>query len=93
MKVDVQFEAQLRQAAGTGSLVLQLAEPATISEVLMHSEIQTRSELTARLLNSEQQLHSSVLVFINEQPVQTDAASHRLQDGDSLLFLPPIAGG
>ncbi|MEZ6122386.1 MAG: MoaD/ThiS family protein [Planctomycetaceae bacterium] len=93
MQITVHLEAQLRQAAQTSRLVLDLADGAVLETLLQHSEFQQKPELLSRLTNSSGGFHSSVLIFLNDQPVPSPVEHQLLSDGDQILLLPPISGG
>lgn len=79
MIVNVKLFAQLRQAAGTGELSLELPSGATAADA-------------ARLL---QRRHpgldpAGAMVAVNAAYAEPDTV---LADGDVLALLPPVAGG
>lgn len=94
MQITIQYEAQLRQAAGTAAQQLQLPVECTLQQGIRQAVRDGPAALQERLLTSDNALQSSVLVFVNDIPVSsTAAATHVLQDGDQVLLLPPISGG
>jgi len=93
MKIIVQFEAQLRQVAGTGEQSLDVSEGASLSDAVQQVA-NLNAGLQERLLTTEGDIQSSVLMFVNDVPVRARTAdSHALAGGDRVLFLPPISGG
>lgn len=94
MKVNVQFEAQLRQVAGADSTELDLPEESDLLTALRQAAESGGKELQDRLLTPQGSVQSALLVFVNDQPVPASALeSQPLRDGDSVLLLPPISGG
>ncbi|MEQ9409449.1 MAG: MoaD/ThiS family protein [Fuerstiella sp.] len=94
MKVTIQFEAQLRQAAGVSAKDLELPDGSSINDALRQAADSAAAELRSRLLTDSGELQSALLIFVNEQPVAAASVSeHLLHDGDILLLLPPISGG
>ena len=93
MKVKVQFEAQLREAAGCDSTDVTL-DSGAFNELFQTLSSGSTEALSNRLLNQDGQPQSSLLIFLNDQSV----ASHQLgecviRDGDVISLYPPIAGG
>ncbi len=94
MKVTVQFEAQLQQAAGVAETTTQVPPESCVLTVLQQIAVSRPDDLGRRLFSDEGKLLASVLLFVNETPVSSDAAAtHQLNEGDTLLLLPPISGG
>ncbi len=94
MKIEIQFEAQLRQVAEVTAALIEPADGSTVLEALRIVATNLGEGLSSKLLSSEDQLQPGILVFVNEVPVAADAvAEHVLQDGDNVLLLPPISGG
>jgi molybdopterin converting factor subunit 1 len=84
MIVDVRFFASLREAAGTGAVRLELAEPAGFDNLM--------GALEARLPPSALQAlrAENVRMALNQDLV---SAPFELADGDEVAFLPPVTGG
>ncbi|MDG1895418.1 MAG: MoaD/ThiS family protein [Fuerstiella sp.] len=94
MKVAIQFEAQLRQVAGTGNAEIDLPESSNLLAALEQFTSSASNELRDRLFTQEGTLQASVIVFVNDQPVPSQSANvHVLNAGDMILLLPPISGG
>lgn len=93
MKVTIVYEAQLREVAGQSEAVMDATGLASLAALLQHVAAQNES-LRPRLLDEHGDLLPSLLVFLNEQPVEHGrVAAHPLADGDTVLLLPPISGG
>jgi len=94
MKVAIQFEAQLRQVAGTGNVDIDVPEGINLLSALKQIASSSNEGLRERLLTEEGELQASVLVFVNDQPVPSQSADvHGLNADDTILLLPPISGG
>jgi molybdopterin converting factor subunit 1 len=81
MRVTVRFFARLRELAGAESVVLEVAEPATVGTVW-----QTVSANTPALAQFERAISCAVNANFSRM-------SHRVSDGDDIAFLPPVSGG
>jgi molybdopterin converting factor small subunit len=94
MKVAIQFEAQLRQVAGTGNVDIDVPAGSNVLTALQQVVSTGSDGLRDRVFTSEGALQASVLVFVNDQPVPSQSANdHVLSAGDTVLLLPPISGG
>jgi molybdopterin converting factor small subunit len=94
MKVTVQFEAQLREIAGTGSTETELPDGASFLDAVQKVVVDGTDALAERLLAKDGGLQPSLMAFVNDQPViAATAGTHQVSDGDMILLLPPISGG
>lgn len=94
MKITLQFEAQLRRAAGVASLTMDVAEAASLSEAIRGASEQLPVELTRQILESDGTIRRSLLCFVNQKPVSSEQQrTQSLQEGDCVLLCPPISGG
>lgn len=94
MKVTFQFEAQLRQVAGSAEQVTELDSGANLLDGLQKITSNGRDDLKARLFSNNGTLQPTILLFLNDQPVPPNQAdSTALFDGCTVLLLPPISGG
>lgn len=83
MQVQVRFFASLRDATGTDSLSLGLAEGADLGALL--AVLEQRLGPAVEALKAE-----NVRVAVNQDLVSGRAL---LTDGDEVAFLPPVTGG
>ena len=81
MKIQIEFYGVLQRLAGANLRELNLPEGATAADVLMQLSEQS-AELSARIENSA--------CAIGEQLV---SRTHLLEDGDTLVLIPPVSGG
>lgn len=92
MKIDIEFEAQLREVAGQQRTSVELLDGQSLSHAIQ-VVTENSAPLRDRLLTPTGDMQPSVMVFINEQPVSVAAGGRTLNDGDTVLLLPPISGG
>ncbi|MEM1977111.1 MAG: MoaD/ThiS family protein [Nitrososphaerota archaeon] len=92
MKIIVKTFATLREIfGGTGVLRLELPEGSTIEDLLKKLEEQYGSRLDISRLVGE---NPNVKVLVNGREIMyLDGLRTRLRDGDSVAFIPPVAGG
>lgn len=81
MRVTVRLFARLRDLAGTGELIREVAAPATVHTVW--------TSLTAEM-PSLVEYEGTMSVAVNAEYARMAAAVH---DGDEVAFLPPVSGG
>jgi molybdopterin converting factor subunit 1 len=81
MRVTVRLFARLRDLVGTGELVREVAEPATVQDVWL--ELLTEWPAIA-------DYRTNLSVAVNAEWARMDAA---IGDGDEVAFLPPVSGG
>ena len=81
MRVTVRLFARLRDLAGAGELVREIAAPATAGTVW-----------TALVdeLPSLKEYERTISVAVNAEYARMAAA---VEDGDEVAFLPPVSGG
>jgi molybdopterin converting factor subunit 1 len=81
MRVTVRLFARLRDLAGSGELVREVQDPATVRTVW--------SGLVAEMPSLEE-YERTMSVAVNAEYARMAAAVH---DGDEVAFLPPVSGG
>jgi molybdopterin converting factor subunit 1 len=81
VRVTVRLFARLRDLAGTGELVREVAGPATVKTVW-------QSLVTE--LPALQDYERTMSVAVNADYAKMSAA---VADGDEIAFLPPVSGG
>ena len=81
MRVTVRLFARLRDLAGAGELVRDVAAPATVQTVwgALVAEVPTLREY-----------EKAMSVAVNAEYARMGAA---VKDGDEVAFLPPVSGG
>lgn len=81
MRVRIRLFARLRDLAGTGELVREVAEPATV-RTIWTALVEEMPSLRA--------YESAMSVAVNADYARMTAA---VRDGDEIAFLPPVSGG
>ena len=81
MRVTVRLFARLRDLAGSGEMVRDVANPATV-ETVWRSLVDEMPDLRA--------YERTMSVAVNADYSRMSAA---LNDGDEVAFLPPVSGG
>jgi molybdopterin converting factor subunit 1 len=81
MRVTVRLFARLRDLAGTGELIREVPESATVHTVWR--------ALTAEI-PSLAEYEPTMSVAVNAEYARMAAAVH---DGDEVAFMPPVSGG
>jgi molybdopterin converting factor subunit 1 len=81
MRVTVRLFARLRDLAGSGELIRQVADPATVRSVWQDLV----TEMPAL-----QEYERTMSVAVNADYAKMSA---QVNDGDEVAFLPPVSGG
>lgn len=92
MKIQVEYAAQIKRAAGLSAETFEWESPCTVQDVLNRVVEKHGEPMQQLLFDANRQLHPSILLFIGDTQVRSD--QHRqLRDGDVLTILSPISGG
>jgi molybdopterin converting factor subunit 1 len=81
MRVTIRLFARLRDLAGSGELVRDVANPATV-ETVWRSLVDEMPDLRA--------YERTMSVAVNADYARMSA---KVSDGDEVAFLPPVSGG
>ena len=81
MRVTIRLFARLRDLAGSGELVRDVANPATV-ETVWRSLVNEMPDLQA--------YERTMSVAVNADYAKMSA---KVSDGDEVAFLPPVSGG
>ena len=92
MQITVEYSAQLKRAAGTGAETIELADGATLNDLVAAVVAKHDDALQAILVGEGGGVHPSILVFVNDQQIRNDDNCD-LTDGTTVAFLSPISGG
>ena len=93
MKVHVKYTAQLRAALQRAEDTVELPTGTSLLTLLTHLAERDQAG-RAHLLSSSGQANANLLIVVNESAIQAgNASSVELKAGDTVLLLPPIAGG
>lgn len=94
MKLLVEYTGQLRTAVGRSQDRIELPDGTTVAALLAQLSHFIGESARPHLLTSAGTMQPCLLVAINDTACAArQAASTILQDGDSVVLLPPIAGG
>ncbi len=92
MQITVQYEAQARRAAGTGSESIDVADECRVADCIRQVADAHGSRLKPVLINDDGDVQPTLLIFLNDSQI----AHHddiQLSNGDTLTLMPPISGG
>ena len=81
MDIDIKFFATLKDRAGQEFLTFELADGATVADLI--------SDLSADNQPLAEALPSALVAVNSEYAFEADA----LHDGDEVAFFPPVSGG
>jgi molybdopterin synthase sulfur carrier subunit len=92
MNVELRCFGPVREAVGTKTAERELAEGATVGD-LLSDLIDEAPELEGTLLDADE-VSDSINVTVEGRNVrQLDGAATRLSDGDVVRIAPPVVGG
>lgn len=93
MKLRVKYTAQLRTAIDRAEEVVELPAESRVTELLAHlAGLHQAGQPHLQCASGD--VPAGLLIVVNESAVSArDASSVRLNEGDVVTLLPPIAGG
>ena len=92
MQIIVHFEAQVRRAAGTASIVLETAESPSAAEIVERIGRDAAEPLRRVLLDDAAMVRSTVMVFFDDEHVPLTSA-RRSGSATVVTITSPISGG
>ncbi len=94
IQVMIEIYGHFAELAGGNKRVVQI-EDATVRGVVKEMKNSWRKSFLESVLDEEgKEFGLSVLVLVNSQPVyQLNGMDTKLNEGDNLVFLPPMSGG
>ncbi|HYT94884.1 MAG TPA: MoaD/ThiS family protein [Gemmataceae bacterium] len=92
MKVAIKYLAQVKQAAGCASEILDIEGHCRLQELVRRLADGHGEALRRLLLRPAGELHDSILLFVGEEQVRWETP-RELHDGDVVTVLAPMAGG
>ena len=92
MTIEFQLWGQLREAAGTSKVKIEVGEGTTL-EITLQQLADAFPELKPRILNDDRSFRSSILVFENGQQLSPDSLQTLVVKDTSYTLMSPIAGG
>ncbi|MCI0376459.1 MAG: MoaD/ThiS family protein [Gemmataceae bacterium] len=90
MNITVHYLAQLKQAAGMPSEVIDVPEGCSVHALLKQLMERRAHTLRALVCDSAGLPHPALLVFVGDDQVEPNQV---LRDGDHVTVLTPMAGG
>lgn len=91
MQLTVKAFALLKERLGTGQVVVELKDGATLGDLIRTLASQFGRDLENILLTDDGALADEVVVSLNDNKV--DRADAKLQEGSIIFFIPPLSGG
>lgn len=92
MKVHVRFDSQVRRLAACKGVSLEVDQAATLEQIIQRVAFEGTEPLRAALLDEQQGLRSSILIFLNDDLVAKDQPCV-LHEGAELTLTTLISGG
>ncbi len=92
MKVSMVYFAQLKDAAGTSSEIVELPDGADLASAVSDAARRHGEAFRKIALDEGGNIRPSLLVTVNGRPAARGAVVE-LRDGDEISLLSPIAGG
>ena len=92
MKIRVRFDSQVRRLAACKEVSLEVDQAATLEQIIQRVAFEGTEPLRAALLDDEQCLRTSILVFLNHELVTKDRP-FVLHEGAELTLTTLISGG
>ncbi|MDO8635146.1 MAG: MoaD/ThiS family protein [Dehalococcoidia bacterium] len=91
MQLTVKAFALLKERLGTGQVVVELKEGATLGDLIRTLASKYGRDLENILLTDDGALADEVVVSLNDNKV--DNADAKLDEGSIIFFIPPLSGG
>jgi len=92
MRVQIEYAAQLKRAAGVRTESIELADGASLRDLCATVASQHDAELRAMLLDENELPRSTLLIFLNDAQVPA-GTNPTLSDGAEVSLMSPISGG
>jgi len=94
MRLRVQYNGQLRTAAGRSEEHVELPESSTLAALFTHLASSIGQGALPHLLTPSRHPQSGLLIILNDSAIPIPQISTTiLRDRDTITLLPPIAGG
>lgn len=90
MNITVHYLAQVKQAAGTPSEVVDVPDGCSVHALLQQLIERRAHTLRALVCDAAGLPHPALLVFVGDQQAEP---TQSLREGDSVTVLTPMAGG
>lgn len=92
MKVSIDYSTQIKQKCSSPVSVMDLIEPATLRDLLRLLAQHNGESFHRFVFDQDNELKPIILLSVNGKQAHW-RLEHRLQDGDRVSIVAPIAGG
>jgi len=92
MKITVEYAAQAKEAAEISFETMDISPSSSLQDIAEAACHSRGEKLCAMLLDARGRLYRSILILVNEAQIFHEDALE-LNEGDRLMFLPPVSGG
>lgn len=93
-KVSIKFFANVREAVGKESIEIDVDDHEVLENILHYLCGKFGERLRKIIFNDDGLVAENLMVFVNgENIVAKEGLKTKVNDGDQLIFLTPIAGG
>lgn len=93
MKITILLNAQVKSAAETDKLIVELESDARFNELMNRIKSLSINKLNDILFNKDQQLSRTLLFILNLNQQIKAIDNIKLNEGDTISILSPISGG
>jgi len=90
--IQIRFDTQVRKLAGCNRMSLEVDDSASLEQIIRQVADQGTAQLRESLLDAQQTIRSSILVFLDDNLVDKDKR-FKLQEGSELTLSTLISGG
>ena len=92
IKITVKFSAQIKQAAGVPSKIIELEHACPVKDLLLRLAQEHGGTFRQVILDSEGRPKDTILVFVDDTHVLWNDPEP-LKDGDVISLMAPVSGG
>lgn len=92
MRINVQYTAQIKAAAGVASDTIEIHQGAGLAESIRQAARQGNDALHKLLIREDGSVQPTLLLFVDDECISHDV-SVPLRDGQTLTIMSPISGG
>lgn len=92
MQIKIEYSAQVKRAAGVASDLLAMGDAADLQATIRQAADLRGAAVSAILFPDGEQLHPSILIFVNDEQVRW-SENPQLTDGQTVALVSPVSGG
>jgi molybdopterin synthase sulfur carrier subunit len=93
-RVSIKFFANVKEAVGKESMEIDIDDHETLENILRYLCEKFGERLRKIIFKDDSAVMENLIVFVNgENIVAKEGLKTKVNDGDQLIFLTPIAGG